>query len=109
MRAQDANAAAIGMILTGTVPNENMLTHFEALLLSNRQARDIFEMEIEGGNAKPEIWENWDDFAGKLDTAEENLKLAIEEIKANGPGAAGEVAIAALACKDCHDVYKVTE
>lgn len=108
MKSQDAHATAIGHILTGTVPNENIVTHFEALLITTQQARAAFEHEAMGGDALPSIWEEggWEDFSAKLDLAEENIKIAIEAIKKNGPGAAGDVTLAALRCKDCHDTYR---
>ncbi|MEQ9448904.1 MAG: cytochrome c, partial [Rhodospirillaceae bacterium] len=67
MKAKDAQAQAIGWILTGTVPPDNIAGHFESLLLATRQARKAFEPEVPGGRARPEIWENWDDFSGRLD------------------------------------------
>ncbi len=106
MKAKDAQATAIGHILTGTVPNDNIVLHFESLLLATRQTRKIFELEVQGGDSLPGIWENWDDFSAKLDTAESGINTAIETINQHGPGAAGDVALAALGCKSCHDTYR---
>lgn len=108
MKSKDAHATAIGQILTGTVPNGDIGSHFEALLITTRQTRTAFEPKALGGDALPSIWEEggWDDFSGKLDRAEENIIIAIDAIKKNGPGAAGDVTLAALRCKDCHDIYR---
>ena len=106
MQTKDAQATAIGHILTGTVPNENIVSHFESLLLATRQSRAAFKPKVLGGDALPAIWETWDDFLAKLDRAEDNISVAIETIRNTGPEAAGGVAIAALACKDCHDTYR---
>ena len=108
MKSKDAHAQAIGQILTGTVPNDNMVSHFEALLITTRQTRAAFKPKALGGESLPAIWEEdgWKDFSAKLDLAEENIIIAIEAIKKNGPGAAGDVTLAALRCKDCHDTYR---
>ena len=106
MKAKDAQATAIGHILTGTVPNDNIVSHFESLLLATRQTREAFETKVEGGDALPGIWEDWDDFCAKLDAAESGINKAIEAINRNGPGAAGDVALGALGCKGCHDTYR---
>jgi cytochrome c556 len=108
MKSQDAHAAAIGTILTGTVPNDNIASHFEALLITTRQTRVAFKPEALGGDALPSIWEEggWEDFSAKLDLAEKNIIIAIEAIKKNGVGAAGDVTLAALRCKDCHETYR---
>tara|TARA_R110000868_G_scaffold100112_6_gene275297 strand:+ start:548 stop:991 length:444 start_codon:yes stop_codon:yes gene_type:complete len=106
MKAKDAQATAIGHILTGTVPNDNIVSHFESLLLATRQTREAFETKVQGGDALPAIWEDWDDFSAKLDAVESGINVAIEAINKNGPGAAGDVALGALGCKGCHDTYR---
>jgi len=106
MKTKDAQARAIGAILTGTVPDANLTSHFEALLLANRQARKAFETPVEGGKADPAIWKNWNDFSGKLDRIEAALVKAIEATREHGPNAAGDAAVEALNCAGCHDVYR---
>jgi cytochrome c556 len=107
MKTMGSQAAAVGQILAGMVPNTMLASHFEVLLQSIRQAKTAFEPNVEGGNALPPIWEKWDDFKGKLDTAEAAAVKAIELAKADPAGPQiGEAAIAVLACKSCHDSYK---
>lgn len=107
MKTMGAQAAAIGQILAGMVPDNQLYTHFEVLLLSVQQAKQAFEHPVEGGNALPVVWEKWDEFSGKLDEAEENMKKAIEIAKKDGAGGqSGEAAVAALSCKGCHDTFK---
>ena len=58
-------------------------------------------------DAKPEIWENWDDFASKLgDLKRESQALA--DTAAKGDRAAMEAGFGKLGgtCKACHDEYK---
>ncbi|MEM8581888.1 MAG: cytochrome c [Pseudomonadota bacterium] len=63
-------------------------------------------LSIEGTRAKPEIWEDFDDFASKwaaVATAADGLPDAVGDgVAAIGPalGALGGT------CKDCHDTYR---
>ena len=57
--------------------------------------------------AKPEIWDNMDDFNAKM----EDLRVAANELKAAADSGdkqaiGGAVAATGKACKACHDEYK---
>ena len=57
--------------------------------------------------ARPEIWENWDDFLAKA-AANQDAALALAELAATGdqdalPGAFGALS---KTCGDCHKLYK---
>lgn len=107
MKAMEAHATAIGQILALMVPDTNLAGHFEGLALSTRQAKVAFKEHIEGGKAKPEVWSNWADFAARLDKMETSATKAMEVAKESGvAGPVGEFALDAMACKQCHDVYK---
>ena len=108
MKTKGAQAAAIGQVLALMVPDGNLASHFEALLLATRQTKLAFTPKVQGGDALPAIWEKWDDFSARLAQAEENLVKAVETArKHSGTGSLGEDAIAAMnSCKDCHDVYR---
>lgn len=107
MKTMGAQSAAIGQILAGMVPNKMLSSHFEALLQAVRQAKVAFEPNVEGGNALPVVWSQWDEFKAKLDEAEKHTQQAIELTTADPASPqAGEAAIAALSCKSCHDTYK---
>jgi cytochrome c556 len=107
MKSMEAQANAIGQILALMVPDTNLASHFEALLISVRQTKVAFKDHIEGGKAKPEVWTNWADFSARLDKMEQGAIKAIEAAKkGGGPGYVGEYALDAMPCKACHDVYK---
>ena len=58
----------------------------------------------EASKAKPEVWTNWDDFAGKakaLSDAATALDISSVESIGAGLGAIGG------ACKDCHTVNRI--
>lgn len=57
--------------------------------------------------AKPEIWQNKDDFTAKMDDLDEAL-LALQTATATGDREAigKQIGAAGKACKACHDEYK---
>lgn len=68
---------------------------------------EVFEKEIAAGatDAKPEIWQNWDDFLSKAKT------LETEAGKLAAAAAGGNVAMPAVmatqnACRGCHENYR---
>ena len=69
---------------------------------------EVFENEITAGatDAKPEIWQNWDDFVAKakaLETAAGKLSASA----GGGPSAImPELKATGGACRNCHDNYR---
>jgi cytochrome c556 len=106
------NFAPMGAMVKGKIP-------FDAKTFAERAANVAFlsKMPLEGfipgsdkgeTEAKPEIWQNWDDFKAKMDNLQkETAKLAevaktatkVEEV-AEQFGETGKV------CKGCHDKYR---
>ncbi len=106
MKTMDAQVTAIGQVLTKTVPNENIVSHFEVLLATTIQAKVAFENKALGGDSLPIIWDEWEHFSGLLDEAEKEIGITITRIKDVGPDAAWDASLSALACKSCHDTYR---
>lgn len=57
--------------------------------------------------AKPEIWENMDDFKAKLEKMQQEVK-ALEKVAKAGDfdAAKSQLGETGQACKDCHDKYR---
>jgi cytochrome c556 len=109
MKTKGVQAAAIGQVLALMVPEDNLISHFETLLLATRQSKLAFTPKIEGGDSLPVVWEKWDDFSARLTKAENNLVKAIAAGREHGgsAGGLGEDAIEAMnSCKECHDIYR---
>ena len=53
MNTLDAQAAALGEILSGAVPDDNVIAHLDALSLTAATALKAFEAKAPGGQAKP--------------------------------------------------------
>lgn len=106
MNSLGEHAAAIDMILKSKVPADDLAAHAKALAVVTATAKKAFEPKVAGGNAKPEVWANWSDFAKRLDA----LGTATTELAAaanGGAGATTQKAFSSLGCKDCHDKYRV--
>lgn len=106
------NFAPMGAMVKGKIP-------FDAKTFAERAANVAFlsKMPLEGfipgsdkgeTEAKPEIWQNWDDFKARMDNLQkETAKLAevaktatkVEKV-AEQFGETGKV------CKGCHDKYR---
>ena len=104
MKTLDEEMAAIGMILANRAPTDALATHTRILATTAATAKKAFEPKIPGGEAKPEVWANWADFAKRLDA----LTAATGQLaQADAAAATGVRADLATACKGCHDQYRV--
>lgn len=108
MKTMGEQVAAIGMISEHRAPVYGLAVHAQVLAITAATAKKAFESKTPGGNAKPDIWERWPDFAKRLDV----LVAATNELatiaKDDGfPAAETKVKAVSLVCKSCHDAYGV--
>jgi len=105
MKTLSEQTAALGKILSGAIPDTNAVAHMETLALTASTALKAFEPKVPGGEARPEVWTNWDDFSKRMkkfaDTSAQMSKAAQED----GKDAGLAYVIEALSCKGCHDTY----
>lgn len=106
MNTLNEQAGALGEILAGAVPDDNVLAHLDALALTASTALKAFEPKVPGGQSKPEVWSNWADFSRRMNEfaqgAASMAKLAHEQGKEAGLAKVMD----ALSCKKCHDTYR---
>ena len=77
----------------------------DAIATTASMALSSFEPNVPGGDAKPEVWSNWEDFAKRMnDFAAKTANMA-KVAHDEDPQTAVELAIEALDCKGCHKVY----
>ncbi len=106
MKTIDEQVAAIGMIVSAQIEDQNLLQHLDAIALTAQIALKSFESKVPGGESKPEVWAQWPDFAAKMtDFATRTAKLA-EDAKTGGVQTVTAQLADALTCKACHDIYR---
>jgi cytochrome c556 len=106
MKELDAEAAALGMIVAGQIPPDSLSLQAKAIANSAKSALKAFEPKVPGGEAKPEVWSKWDDFSKRMQTFAQKSEEMAKASEGGNVQAVTELMIAALPCKDCHDVYR---
>jgi cytochrome c556 len=106
MKTMGEQFAALNQISKGKAPAADVATHAEVLRITAGVAKIAFTPKVLGGEAKPEVWEKWDDFSKRLD---EMVAAADELAKTAKSGGVAAVTpkLSSLSCKGCHDVYRV--
>lgn len=107
MKTMDEEIAALMMVIQHKAPTEDFSTQIEALAITASTAKKAFEPKVPGGDAKPEIWGQWPDFARRLDALVQATGELAQTAKSGGLASAGPKVQTALTCKSCHDIYRV--
>lgn len=105
MKTLDEQTAAIGMIFSGAIPDTNLQLHMDAIAAAAAQGLSAFEPNVPGGDAKPEVWSNWEDFSRRMNEFAEKTASMAKVAREEGTDHAAELAVDALDCKGCHKVY----
>ena len=66
METLKAQTAALGMIMSGAIPDDNVVAHIDIIAGTAATALKSFEPKVEGGDAKAEVWAQWDDFSARM-------------------------------------------
>jgi cytochrome c556 len=107
MATLQAQVAALGMIMSGAIPDDNAVAHMDIIAQSAATALKSFEPKVEGGDAKPEVWSQWDDFSARMNEFAERTAAMARTAHEKGKDEALLLAMDALTCKQCHDDYRV--
>ena len=105
MKTMGEEAQILGMIVNGKAPADNLAQHLEVLAISAGSAEKAFEPKIPGGEAKPDVWNNWADFSKRMKELAANT-ADLAKAGSGGPDAVKAKMQAALTCKSCHDTYR---
>jgi cytochrome c556 len=107
MKTMGEQMGAISMILQNKAPPDNFAVHLKVLAITATQAKSAFEPKVPGGDAKPGVWTDWQDFSHRLD----ELVAATAELAASaqrdGVAKVGAKMQSTVKCKGCHDTYRV--
>lgn len=108
MKTMGEQFAALNLISKGKAPAGDVVAQAEVLRITAGTAKTAFTPQVLGGEAKPEVWDKWDDFAKRLDdmvAAADDVATAAKQ----GGVAAVTPKLSSLSCKGCHDVYRVAK
>ena len=83
----------------------------EVMALSAEMSKAAFEKDTRGmeghTEAKDDIWENWDDFAGRMDKYAADTRAFADAAKTGDMSQIGPAFKKATSnCKSCHDEYR---
>ena len=106
MRTMSNQVSIIGMILEQRAPADDFAKHVEVLALAASTARWGFAFEVPGGDAKPEVWSNWSDFAERMDALAEATAEMAKLAKEGGVEAVAPRLQETLTCRSCHNDYR---
>ena len=109
MATLDAQVAALGMIMAGAIPDDNVVAHLDIIAATAATALKAFEPKVEGGGSKPEVWAQWDDFSQRMNEFAARTAAMAKTAHEQGKDEALLQAMDALSCKQCHDVYREKE
>jgi cytochrome c556 len=98
---------ALNQITKGKAPAADLAVQAEVLSITAAAAKIAFTPKVPGGEAKPEVWEKWDDFSKRLDEMVAAAADVAKTAKQGGAVAAVTPKLSSLGCKGCHDVYRV--
>jgi cytochrome c556 len=106
MSSLNEQSAILGQIVSGAIPEDNLVQHLDTLALLASTARKSFEPKVQGGESKPEVWTKWPDFAKRMDEFAQKTAEASKLAHTQGGPAALANMLDVLTCKSCHEVYR---
>jgi cytochrome c556 len=106
MKSLNAQSAILGQIVSGAIPEDNLVQHLDVLALLASTALQSFEPKVPGGEAKPEVWNDWADFSKRMQEFAKKTQDASKVAHTQGGQAALSNMLDVLSCKSCHDVYR---
>ncbi len=106
MNTLDHQSGALGMILSGVIPDKHMADHIEIISLVASLSPKAFAPHVEGGQSKPEVWSKAADFDKKMKDFVTGSANVTKIARDQGPTEAVNHILDALPCKGCHDLYR---
>jgi cytochrome c556 len=106
MKSMGEEVAALNQIAAGKASAADVAVHADVLRITAGLAKVAFTEKVPGGQSKPEVWTQWDDFSKRLD---EMVAATTDLAKTAKQGGVAAVTpkLNGLSCKGCHDEYMV--
>ena len=108
MKAMGEQVAALGQISKGKANAADVVAQAQVLSITAGLAKVAFTPKVLGGEAKPEVWDKWEDFSKRLDEMVAATNDLAKSAKQGGV-AAVTPKLSTLGCKGCHDDYRVAK
>lgn len=110
MKTNGGNISGVVAIIKGKVPyKEDLVAHATGLNEIAMILPNAFKQKTTGGEtrAKPEIWEDWDDFQQKIKDLQSATAELLAAANSGGAAAAGaKLGAVGDACSACHKKYR---
>jgi cytochrome c556 len=100
------DAEVLGAIVAYEAPKTKLAETTRALAKGAKEARESFKNGVTGGRSKDNVWANRADFAKRMDDFVRESDAMAKLGEAGNLNGVTEKMIAALPCKECHDVYR---
>lgn len=105
MKTLREQVALLGMVVENKAPAQDLKVHARGLQLTADTAKFAFSVDAPGGAARALVWEQWEDFSGRL-TALSELARDISQAADKGDVDAVAARLKSMNCKACHDTYR---
>ena len=106
MKGVKDNAVAMLDIVKGEKPDTGFQAYADGLVVAAKASKTAFAVKAPGGKTLPATWENWDDFAAKMDKFIADTEALQAVGSADMKTRQGAVFNTFKNCKACHDTYK---
>ena len=105
MKSLGAQVAALELVLDEQAPAADLEHHLAALAATSAQILPAFEPAASGGNARGEVWEDWEAFSARATEQTKRLS-ALRDAAGSNEHSSARIR-EALHCAQCHDAYRL--
>jgi cytochrome c556 len=102
----EKDSERLGMIVAGLAPKEGLAETARAVADGAKDSEASFEVQVEGGRAKPEVWSNRADYDQRMRDFVTRSEAMAKMAEAGDLNGVIEVLNDAMPCKACHDIYR---
>jgi cytochrome c556 len=106
MTQLDKDSETLGNIMAGLEPASKLAETTQAVAQGAKDSLAAFQNKVPGGRSKPEVWTQYADFMQRMQAFVDNSAKMAERGKAGNLSGVTEIAVDAMPCKQCHDIYR---
>ena len=106
MEQLDKDGEVLGNIAAGIEPPAKLAEVTRSIAKGARDSVESFRPILPGGRAKAEVWSNHADFMQRMETFARNAEAMAKAGETGDMAAVTDLMVAAMPCKQCHDIYR---